>query len=60
MHSLLLVGFPYELAPELVELTESNAAAAREIFDLVGKTTDVNLGGRPRAKMTLARRMRCA
>lgn len=41
---LLLVGFPYELAPELVELTESNAAAARDIFDLVGKTTDVEFG----------------
>lgn len=41
---LLLVGFPYELAPELVVLTDANAAAAREIFGSVGQTTEVEFG----------------
>ena len=40
---LLLVGFPYELAPELVELTEANARAAREAFGSIGETTEVEI-----------------
>ena len=41
---LLLVGFPYELAPELVELTEANARAVRDTFDAIGETTEVAIG----------------
>ena len=40
---LLLVGFPYELAPELVELTETNARAVRDTFRAIGETTEVEI-----------------